>query len=203
MITIGLTGSIGMGKSTTAKLFAEEGAFVWDADKAVHRLYAADGAGARAIKSLVPDAVGADGVDREALRDAIIRDPALLQRVEAAIHPLVAADRAAALAAAEKDGVQIAVCDIPLLFETGGDAAFDHIVTVSAPAHMQRARVLARPGMHEAALKTILDKQTPDAEKRRRADFVIETGRGVEVAREQIRALIRALSKEAGRCARS
>lgn len=186
MITIGLTGSIGMGKSTTAAMFAEAGAFVWDADAAVHRLYAKGGAGARAIEALAPGAVADGAVERALLRQAIMDDPALLKRVEAAIHPLVAEDRRGELARAEAEGHAIAVLDIPLIFETGAEDAFDYIVVASAPPDLQRARVLERPGMSEAAFEAILAKQVPDAVKRARADLVIDTGAGMDAARAQV-----------------
>ncbi len=195
MISIGLTGSIGMGKSTTATLFREEGATVWDADEAVRRLYAPGGAAVSAVGALAPAAIRDGAVDRALLRDAILADPPLLKRIEAAVHPLVAADRAAARAAAEAAGAQVAVFDIPLLFETGGESAFDLVVVVSAPEPMQRARVLARPGMTEAAFEAIRAKQTPDDEKRRRADVVIDTGSGIEAARAAVRALMERLKR--------
>jgi dephospho-CoA kinase len=185
---LGLTGSVGMGKSTTAALFAEAGVPVWDADAAVHRLYAEGGAGAAAIAGLAPEAVSGTVVDRDRLRDAIIADPGLLARIEARVHPLVAADREA-FAAAHADA-DILLFDIPLLFETGGEAGLDAVLVVTAPEAVQRARVLARPGMTPAALAHILARQTPDAEKRARADFIIETGRGVEAARADVLALL-------------
>ena len=172
---IGLTGSIGMGKSTTAAMFAERGVAVWDADAAVHRLYAKGGAGVSVVAALCPGAVRDGAVDRAALKDWIRRDAGALKRIEAAIHPLVAADRAAFIDAATRAGKGIVLLDIPLLFETGADSTVDAVVVVSAPAAVQKARVLNRPGMTEAHLQAILDRQMPDAEKRRRADFVIET----------------------------
>jgi dephospho-CoA kinase len=185
---LGLTGSVGMGKSTTARLFAEAGVPVWDADAAVHRLYAAGGAGGAAIAGLAPQAVVGDSVDRDRLRDAIIADPGLLARIEARIHPLVAADREAfATAHGEAD---VAVFDIPLLYETGGERGLDGVLVVSAPEAVQRARVLARPGMTPEALERILARQMPDAEKRARADFIIMTDRGVEAARADVLALL-------------
>ncbi len=195
MIALGLTGSIGMGKTTTAQLFAELGAQVWDADEAVARLYAPGGAGVAAVAALAPEAVGEGGVDRAALRAAILADPGLLARVEAAVHPLVSQDRAAFLDAARRSGAEIALCDVPLLFETGIEGEFDAIAVASAPAETQRARVLARPGMSEAALEAILARQLPDAEKRARADFVIDTGAGVEAARHQARAILARLRR--------
>lgn len=185
---LGLTGSIGMGKSTTARLFAEAGVPVWDADAAVHRLYAAGGAGVGAIAALAPQVIVAGAVDRDRLRDAIIAEPELLARIEARIHPLVAADREAFAAAhAQAD---IILFDIPLLFETGGARELDGVLVVSAPAEVQRARVLERPGMTGEAFERILARQMPDAEKRARADFVIMTDRGVEAARADVLALV-------------
>lgn len=194
MIVLGLTGSIGMGKSTTAGMFAERGVPVWDADAAVHRLYAARAEGSRAIARLVPDAITKRGTDRAKLRAAIMADPRLLPQVEAAIHPLVAADRAAFLDRARADGAPLVLCDIPLLYETGAERWLDRVVVVSAPADVQRARVLARPGMTEQAFAAILAKQLPDAEKRKRADFVIDTGGGLEPVRRQVAEIIAALT---------
>lgn len=186
-----------MGKSTTARMFADAGAAVWDADAAVHRLYAADGAGVAAVAAAAPGAVVGGAVDRAALRAAVLADDALLARVEAAVHPLVAADRAAFLAKAEAEGAAVAVCDIPLLFETGADAAFDAVVVVSAPAAVQEARVLARPGMTRAAFEAIRDRQAPDARKRAGADVVIDTGAGMEAARAQVAAAMAAFEARA------
>ena len=171
---LGLTGSIGMGKSTTAAMFAEEGVPVWDADAAVHRLYMPGGAGVDAIMALRPEAVHEGAVDRARLKEWIAADPAALSRIEAVIHPLVAADRAAFVAAAAK-GAPLVVLDIPLLFETGADAQMDATLVVTAPPEVQRERVLARPGMTEEQFATILARQMPDAEKRARATHVIET----------------------------
>jgi dephospho-CoA kinase len=185
---LGLTGSVGMGKSTTARLFAEAGVPVWDADAAVHRLYGPGGAGAAVIANLVPGAVAEGAVDRDRQRDAILADPALLARIEAGIHPLVAADREAF--AAVRADADVILLDIPLLFETGGERDLDGVLVVTAPAAVQRARVLERPGMTPAALERILARQMPDAEKRARADFVIETDRGVEAARADVLALL-------------
>ncbi len=190
MIVIGLTGSIGMGKSTAAKMFAECGAAVWDADAAVHRLYAKDGAGSRALAEIAPGSIAGGAVDRAALRQAIMDDPALLGRVEAVIHPLVAEDRRQFLERARADGVALAVLDIPLLFETGSGDAFDHVVVVSAPAEVQRERVMARPGMTEEAFARILAKQMPDAEKRTRADFTVDTSGELEATAAQVRAIV-------------
>lgn len=196
MITLGLTGSIGMGKSTTAKIFAEEGAFLWDADQAVHRLYGQGGAAVPAIEALAPEAISDGAVDRKALRQQILEKPELLKQIEAVVHPLVGEDRAAALAEAEKSGVKIAVCDVPLLFETGGNTEFDHVVVVSAPEDQQRARVLSRPGMDVTSFEMILSRQVPDEKKRKMADFVINTGSGLAAARAQVQALMTRLLEE-------
>jgi len=187
MITLGLTGSIGMGKSTIAAMFAEEGAAVWDADAAVHRLYAVGGAGVDQIRSIAPDAIRDGAVDRAALRAAILSDQTLLKKIEGVIHPLVAQDRQGALQRASEEGRLVAVLDIPLLFETGAMKAFDAVVVVSAPADVQRERVLARPNMTVEAFETILAKQTPDVEKRAGADFIINTSGSFEESRDQVR----------------
>lgn len=190
-LLLGLTGSIGMGKSTTAAMFRELGVPVWDADAAVHRLYCAGGAGAAAIAALRPEAVGFGGVDRDALKAWIAEDGAALGRIEAAIHPLVATDRAAFVASAEAD---IVVLDIPLLLESGAEDQVDRVLVVTAPEEVQRARVLARPGMTATQLAAILARQIPDAEKRARADMVVET---VDLAdtRRDIEALLALLRK--------
>lgn len=186
MIIVGLTGSIGMGKSTTAQLFADAGAAVWDADAAVHRLYAKAGAAVEAVRALYPDAIVNDAVDRARLREAIMTDATLLKKVESVVHPLVGEDRAAFLDAARLKGAAVAILDIPLIFETGNTSSFDQIVVVSAPAEVQRARVLERPGMTEAAFEAILAKQVPDAEKRAGADYIIDTSRGIDAARADV-----------------
>lgn len=183
---LGLTGSIGMGKSTTAGFFAEAGIPVWDADAAVHRLYAGDAVAPMA--AAFPEAV-TDHVDRAALKRIIAGDPTALARIEAIIHPLVAADRAAFLAAATAG---LVVLDIPLLFESG--AQVDASLVVTAPPALQRARVLARPGMTEAALAAILARQMPDAQKRSLATHIIET-LDIDATRAHVRALIAYLRK--------
>ncbi|MEM1149400.1 MAG: dephospho-CoA kinase [Pseudomonadota bacterium] len=191
MIRLGLTGSIGMGKSTTAKMFADEGVRVWDADAAVHRLYAAGGGGAAALRGIAPSAVGTDdAVDRDALRRAIATDPDLLKKLEAVIHPLVAADRAAFLQDAETSGQAVALLDIPLLYEIGAEKDLDAVVVVTAPESVQRARVLDRGTMTERQLDAIVERQVPDAEKRSRADYVIDTSRGFDHARERVREIL-------------
>jgi dephospho-CoA kinase len=183
---LGLTGSIGMGKSTTAAMFAEAGVAVWDADAAVHRLYAKGGAAVAPMAALHPAAVIEGAVDRMALKGWIAKDPSALQQIETVVHPLVAADRAAFLARAKGD---IVVLDIPLLFEKGTEQDLDATLLVTAPAVLQRARVLARPGMTEAQFSAILARQMPDAEKRGRATHIIET-LSLDSARAAVLALI-------------
>ncbi|OSP55345.1 dephospho-CoA kinase [Pseudoruegeria sp. SK021] len=183
---LGLTGSIGMGKSTTARLFAEAGCAVWDADAAVHRLYAAGGAAVAPLRALRPEAIVAGAVSRPALKDWIATDPTAFDQIEAVVHPLVAEDRVRFLSAAESD---IVVLDIPLLFETGRHGDMDAVIVVSAPPAVQRARVLARPGMTDAQFEAILARQIPDAEKRQRADYVIETT-DMPTARSAVAAII-------------
>lgn len=190
MIVFGLTGSIGMGKSTTAKMFAEAGIPVWDADATVHRLYGPGEAGSKGIADIAPDAITDGAVDRLKLRAAILADPDLLKRIEAVIHPLVGQDRAAFLANARADGERLAVVDIPLLFEGGGEKHVDQTVVVTAPADVQRARVLERPGMTEEAFEAILAKQVPDAVKREKADHLIDTSLGMEHARQRVAEII-------------
>ncbi|MFN0023238.1 MAG: dephospho-CoA kinase [Parvularculaceae bacterium] len=190
MISVGLTGSIGMGKSTVAAMFADEGASVWDADAAVRRLYAPGKAGHAAIAARFPSAASGEGVDRERLSALVLGDPVALTDLEALIHPLVGEDRAAFLDNAARAGAEIVVLDIPLLFEKGSEKFFDAVVVVSAPASVQKDRVLARPGMTEKKFRSILMKQTPDAEKRRRANYVIDTGVTLKETRAQVRAVI-------------
>jgi dephospho-CoA kinase len=188
MIVLGLTGSIGMGKSTTAKMFAEAGVPVHDSDEAVHRLYS--GKAAPLVEAAFPGTVAGGVVDRAKLGARVIGDAAALKRLEAIIHPLVRADADAFLAKHRDAGAPIVVLDIPLLFETGGRNRVDKVVVVTAPAETQRERVLARPGMTEEKLDSIVARQVPDVEKRRQADFVIDTGQGLDAARTQVNAII-------------
>ncbi|MEM7545055.1 MAG: dephospho-CoA kinase [Pseudomonadota bacterium] len=194
MIVAGLTGSIGMGKSTVAQMFGDAGAHVWDADAAVHRLYAAGGEGVPVIRALVPDAIEDGAVSRPRLRTAIMEDPALLKKIEAGIHPLVGKDRIGFLQRVRLGGARLAVLDIPLLLEGGRADMFDYIIVVSAPAEVQRDRVLARPGMTEEAFEAILAKQMPDAEKRAYADYVVDTGSTLEETRAQVQTIMAQLS---------
>ncbi|MBN9318264.1 MAG: dephospho-CoA kinase [Caulobacterales bacterium 68-7] len=191
MIVVGLTGSIGMGKTTTARLFAEAGAAVQDADEVVQRLYAPGGAAVAPVSAAFPGVLGDDGgIDRKKLSAAVTTDRAALARLETIVHPLVAADRETFLAQAREEGRALAVLEVQLLFETGLDKAVDAVVVVSATPEVQRARVLTRPGMTEEKFQALLARQTPDAEKRARADYVIDTGRGIEAARDQVRDII-------------
>lgn len=190
MIVLGLTGSIGMGKSTTTAMFADAGALVWSADEAVHRLYARGGAAVGPVGEAFPGVVADGAVDRARLAEALGRDDQAFRRLEAIVHPLVMARRLEDLAAAEARGVRLAVLDIPLLFETGGEAAVDAVVVATAPAEVQAARVLARPGMTRERFEAILSRQLPDAEKRRRADFVVDTGEGLEAARARVNEIV-------------
>lgn len=182
---LGLTGSIGMGKSTTAALFAKEGIPVWDADATVHRLYAPGGAATRLVAELCPSALRDHGIDRSVLRDWIASDPTALQRLESVVHPLVAADREDFVTQANAN---IAVFDIPLLFERGTEADMNATLLVTAPVEVQRQRVLSRPGMTEAQFALILRRQMPDAEKRGRATHIVET-----LSIDQTRAYVQAL----------
>ena len=193
MITIGLTGSIGMGKSTTAGLFADEGVPIYDADAEVHALYGRGGGAVEAVEAAFPGVIKQGAVDREALSARVLGDPQALKVLEGVVHPLVVASRYAFLDRARAQNADMVVLDIPLLFETGGEASVDAIVVVSAPEAVQRERVLARPNMAQAKLDAILARQTNDAEKRARAHFVIDTGRGLAAARDQVREVIATL----------
>lgn len=193
---IGLTGSIGMGKSTTAQLFAKAGAGIWDADAAVHRLYAKEGAAVEPISKACPASLTDQGIDREALKAWIARDKTALKTLESIVHPLVAQDRADFIARSDRD---ILVLDIPLLFETGSATQFDLVVVVSAPPEVQKQRVLDRPGMTEAQFNILLDKQMPDDEKRQHADVVIETSslEAAEKAVQDVMAIAKQRQKDA------
>ena len=194
MILVGLTGSIGMGKSTTAQMFADEGVPVYDADAAVHALYAPGGAAVAPIEAAFPGVTGPQGVDRAKLSHRVVGKPDELKRLEAIVHPLVAQSRGAFFEQA-KDA-DIVVLDIPLLFETGGEQAMDAVVVVSAPEHVQRKRVLERESMDEAKLDAILARQMADAEKRARAHFVVDTGQGLDHARRQVREILATLRRD-------
>ncbi|MFK3778747.1 dephospho-CoA kinase [Agrobacterium sp. NPDC089420] len=197
MIVIGLTGSIGMGKTTTAKLFAEEGIPVLDSDEIVHGLYRAEAVAL--IEAAFPGTTVSGTVDRQKLGDALRKNPANFTRLEAIVHPLVRKRQEAFLAEAEKDGRQFAVLDIPLLFETAAESRVDKVVVVSCAPEIQRERVLSRPGMTQEKFEMILARQMPDAEKRRRADFIVDSGNGVEAARDQVKGILQKLAAESRR----
>ena len=199
---LGLTGGIGMGKSTTSAMFAAEGVPVWDADAVVHALYGPGGGATQAMAGAFPGAVGEHGVDRAALRAIIASDPAALARIEAIVHPLVAADRQAFLARAADLGHEVVVLDVPLLFEGGTDRLCDSILVVSAPPEVQRARVLARGHMSEADLDRILARQMPDQARRDGATWVIETT-SLDEARAMVHHVLSQIGKEPRPCARS
>lgn len=192
MIVLGLTGSIGMGKSTTAKMFAEAGAAVYDADAAVHALYR--GAAVPLIEAAFPGTTRDGMVDRKALSAKVMGDGAAMTRLEGIVHPLVRGSETAFLDGARAAGARVAVLDIPLLFETGGDARVHASVVVTAAPQVQRERVLARPNMTPESFAAILSRQMADADKRRRAHFLVDTGRGLEPARRAVLGILRALS---------
>jgi dephospho-CoA kinase len=192
-----LTGSLGMGKSATAKLFAEAGVPVHDSDAVVHALY--EGEAVAAIEQAFPGTTAGGKVDRAKLSGMVVGDKTALARLEAIVHPLVGAARDQFLATAAASGALVVVLDIPLLFEIGGERGCDAVVVVSAPAETQRARALARPGMTEAKFAGLLAKQVPDAEKRRRADFIVDTSQGFDHARAQVRDILRAVATMARR----
>jgi dephospho-CoA kinase len=191
MIALGLTGSIGMGKSTVAKMFADEGVPVFDADAAVHRLQGPEGALVEEIEAHFPGTTGPEGVNRTALAERVLGEPEALRRLEALIHPAVALEREAFLAASAS--APLVVLDIPLLFEVGGSEQVDKILVVSAPAEVQRQRVLARPGMTPEKFEHILARQLPDSDKRARADFVIATGGSKDATRRAVRRILACL----------
>ncbi|MGN6534217.1 MAG: dephospho-CoA kinase [Mesorhizobium sp.] len=192
MIVLGLTGSIGMGKSATARMFSEAGVPVHDSDDSVHRLYA--GKAVPLIEAAFPGVVVDGVVDRTRLAARVLADPTALKALEAIVHPLVRADADAFIARHRAAGAPLVVLDIPLLFETGGRGRVDKVAVVSAPAAMQRERVLARPGMTAEKFEAILARQVADAEKRRQADFVIDTSRGFDVARAEVERIVAALT---------
>ena len=185
MFVHGLTGSIGMGKSTTAQLFTELGVPVYDADATVHRLYEREAVAA--IEQAFPGTTGAGGLDREKLSAYVVGNAPAMKQLESIVHPMLRAHEKEFLTGAEQAGAPVAVLDIPLLFETGAENRVDAVLVVSAPEEVQHARILARPNMTAAKLETILARQMHDADKRARADFVVDTSNGLESAREQIR----------------
>jgi len=193
VIVVGLTGSVGMGKSATAAMFAQAGAPVYDADAEVRRLYAPGGAAVSAVEAAFPGVAVNGAIDRERLGARVLGDAAALARLNAIVHPLMGGARAEFFREAREAGAPLVVLDIPLLFETGGERGVDKVVVVSAPADVQRERVLARSGMTAAKFAAILAAQTPDAEKRARADFVIDTSGGFDRARAQVNEILAVL----------
>jgi len=193
-IKLGLTGSIGMGKSTTANFFREFGVPVWDADAEVHRLYAVGGAAVAPIGALVPEATKQGLVDRKILKSKIARDESLLEKIEAVVRPLLAESRQNFHTQHKKSAVML--FDIPLLYETDSEGWMDYVLVVTAPEHVQRQRVLARGAMDEALLNTILARQMPDIEKRALADFIFDTSQGMAHTKAEVKALIEALEQE-------
>ncbi|MEH2564713.1 dephospho-CoA kinase [Bradyrhizobium sp. AZCC 2289] len=188
MLILGLTGSIGMGKSTTAKLFAEAGVPVYDADAIVHQLY--EGEAAPAIEAAFPGTTSDGKVDRNKLSARVVHDPSALKQLEQIVHPMLGASRQKFFADAEASGAPVVVVDVPLLFETGGEKRVDAVVVVTTSPENQRERVLARGIMDDARLDAILARQLPDAEKRKRADFIVDTSHGLEPVRDQIRDIL-------------
>ncbi len=188
MIVLGLTGSIGMGKSTTAKLFAEAGVPVYDADAAVHMLY--EGEAVPAIEAAFPGTTANGTVDRNKLSARVVHDPAAMKRLEGIVHPMLGASRQKFLKDAEQSGAPVAVVDVPLLFETGGEKRVDAVVVVTTTSEIQRERILARPNMTDEKLDAILARQMPDAEKRKRAHFVVDTSHGLDPVRARIRDIL-------------
>ncbi|MEX2482204.1 MAG: dephospho-CoA kinase [Gammaproteobacteria bacterium] len=203
MLIVGLTGSIAMGKTETARMFARLGYPVFDADAAVHRLYDTGGAAVTLIESAFPGVVVEGKVDRSRLADRVTGDPETLARLESIVHPLVRREQEAFLESARDAGHAFAVLDIPLLFETGRDKEIDAVVVASAPEDVQKDRVLARPGMTAEKFAAILARQLPDSEKRRRADFVVDTSKGLEPAFEQVRAIAEQLESRGKRDSRN
>jgi dephospho-CoA kinase len=191
MISLALTGSIGMGKSTVARMFEDAGIPVFDADAVVRRLQGPGGELVDAIEQHFPGTTGPNGVDREALSEHVLSDPEKLARLEALVHPAVHRERARFLL--DNAGAPALLFEIPLLYETGGGEAFDKVIVVSAPPEVQRQRVLARPGMSEDKLNTLLARQMPDAEKRKRADFVVDTSGDLSTTESQVREILACL----------
>jgi len=195
MVIVGLTGSIGMGKSETAKMFRRLGIAVYDADAAVHAIYAPGGPAVAPIEAAFPGVTGSDGVNRELLAKQVLNDATALKKLESIVHPLVGLEQQKFLEQAAAENLEMIVIDVPLLYETGGQKRVDCVVLVSAPYELQQERVLARPGMSEEKFQSILAKQVPDAEKRAQADYIIDSSQGIEHAMAQVEALIPLLKK--------
>lgn len=199
MLLIGLTGSIGMGKSETAKMFKRLGLPVYDADAAVHKLYAKGGAAVAPIEEAFPGVVKEGAIDREELARRVLGKREELRRLEKIIHPLVGLSQLEFLVKAEEGGAKMVVLDIPLIFETGGEERVDVVVVVSAPAEMQRERVLARPGMSAEKFEAILAKQVPDSQKRERSDFIVDSSKGLDHAFKDVEHIVAALEGRTGK----
>lgn len=199
MKVVGLTGSIGMGKSETARMFRECDVLVFDADAVVHQLQAKDGRAIPLIEAEFPGVVQAGVLDRQKLGAVVFADPEAKKKLEAIMHPMVAEERIGFFESAEKAGADFVVLDVPLLFEMGGNAACDKVIVVSAPEEVQRARVLARPGMTEEKFEHIVKRQTPDADKRAGADYIIETDKGLDHAKAAVEHVVGELTKVYGR----
>jgi dephospho-CoA kinase len=193
MLIIGLTGSIGMGKSTTLQMFADAGVPVYDADAAVHAVYASTAV--PVVEAAFPGTTADGKVDRQKLSQRVLGNPEALKKLEQIVHPLLGAHRQKFLEDAEKAGAPIVLMDVPLLFETGGEKRMDAVIVVSAPAELQRERVLARENMTQEKLDAILARQMPDAEKRKRADFVVDTSRGLEPVRADVKDILARVAK--------
>ena len=193
MLIIGLTGSIGMGKSTTLQMFADEGVPVYDADAAVHAVYASTAV--PIVEAAFPGTTADGKVDRQKLSQRVLGNPEALKKLEQIVHPLLGAHRQKFMEEAERIGAPIVLMDVPLLFETGGEKRMDAVVVVTAPAELQRQRVLARDNMTAEKLDAILARQTPDAEKRKRADFVVDTSRGLEPVRADVKDILKKVAK--------
>jgi len=196
MKLVGLTGSIGMGKSTVGAMFAEAGAPVFDSDAAVHALYAPGGAAVAPVEASFPGVTRDGAIDRAELSKRVVGDEQAIRALEAIVHPLVGQERFAFLDRQQEAGTEVVIFDIPLLFEGGGGEGLDAVVVVSAPADVQRARVLSRPGMTPEKFEAILARQTPDAEKRARADYVIDTGGSLDATRAQVSAVLDAIREQ-------
>ncbi|MDX5365829.1 MAG: dephospho-CoA kinase [Alphaproteobacteria bacterium] len=199
MLLVGLTGSIGMGKSETAKMFRALGVPVYDADAAVHKLYEKGGKAVEPIRTAFPSAIADDAVDRKELSRCVLGLPDEMRKLEAIVHPLVGEAQMNFLRENMEAGAHMVVLDIPLLYETGGETRVDVVVVVSAPYDLQKTRVLARPDMDEAKFAAIHAKQVPDAEKRKRADFIVESDKGLDHARAQVAAIVEALKSREGK----
>jgi dephospho-CoA kinase len=195
MIVLGLTGSIGMGKSATANLFRDAGVPVYDADAAVHALYAEGGAAVAPLEEAFPGVSLQGAIDRQKLRIRVLDDPDAMKRLEGIVHPLAGEAQLDFRRRAKEEGAPFAVLDIPLLFETGGNRHCTYTLVVSAPPDIQKARVLARPGMTQDVFESILARQMPDAEKRARADFILSTAHGFDFARDHVRAIVSLMNR--------